>query len=97
MNLCKIHPPQIYRWFKNVYWCLWLGDGSEMYGMSLLQMAEWWVQNRQRTNYVLKWADYPSNEMHQIWDALLNFIDENQTFPKTKIRNDAEQLEQNER
>lgn len=90
MNLCKIHPHQIYQWFMEMFidaydWVM----VPNVYGMSLF--ADGGVMNTKPyisgSNYVLKMSDYPSGEWTKIWDALFwNFIDENQSFFKKNPR-----------
>lgn len=90
MNLCKIHPHQIYRWFMELFidaydWVM----VPNVYGMSLfadggMMSTKPYISG---SNYVLKMSDYASGEWTKTWDALFwNFIDENQNFFKKNPR-----------
>ena len=84
MNLCKIHPHQIYQWFMEMFidaydWVM----VPNVYGMSLF--ADGGVMSTKPyisgSNYVLKMSNYPKGDWTEIWDALFwNFINENQAF-----------------
>ena len=84
MNLCKIHPHQIYQWFMEMFidaydWVM----VPNVYGMSLF--ADGGVMSTKPyisgSNYIIKMSNYPKGDWTEIWDALFwNFIDENQAF-----------------
>lgn len=84
MNLCKLHPHQIYQWFMEMFidafdWVM----VPNVYGMSLF--ADGGIMSTKPyisgSNYVLKMSNYPKGDWTETWDALFwNFIDENQAF-----------------
>lgn len=84
MNLCHIHPHDIYQWFMEMFidaydWVM----VPNVYGMSLfadggMMSTKPYISG---SNYVTKMSNYPKGNWQEIWDALFwNFMDQHRDF-----------------
>jgi deoxyribodipyrimidine photolyase-related protein len=90
MNLCEIHPKEVYRWFMELFvdsadWVM----AANVYGMGLMSDGGIFATKPyiSGSNYIRKMSHYPKGPWCDVWDGLYwRFIDRNRDWLSSNPR-----------